>query len=208
MSIKLLYEELYKHESGSQRNPQIIIDTFERNESAINEMDVNSSAENYAFIRLVTSDYACSLVLRECYTKALPFLNRSISLWENSRDIEKGALSNSRWYETLRFDRGRSYNFKKKYKEAKNDFSWLNKHFPDNDNYKVWLAHCQNGPLIRIQNFLLFSVLSFLVFVPIVIKKEHHALRLTFLSIATIGYIVFLVLRIILWLRQKKLRGN
>jgi len=83
LSLKLIYDEIY-HSNNPRRDPQFIIKTFEENYDAINSVDVNSNRENYDLVLFIISDYAHCLVGRECYTKAIPFLNRAISLWEHN----------------------------------------------------------------------------------------------------------------------------
>jgi len=145
MTIQELYNTIGNNKDG-RINLQNAIKVFEANEDFILNTDIYSNEENYLFTTLFLSQYGQALHNKDRYSKALPFLNRAISLWEHSPDFEDIELRNN-WYRGLRFNRGVANYRKKNYVKAKDDFIWLANQDPENELYRNWLISAKNEVL-------------------------------------------------------------
>ena len=191
MTIKDLYETIL--EQNSESIDDLIIKTFETNQEFILNTDINDNKENYYYTTLLISLYANVLARKEIYSKALPFLNKAIPLWENNSVFEDVNLKNN-WYECLRNDRGMaSYNRRRFFKSMK-DFLWLKNHFPEKDKYKIWL--------IAIVEKLLIYLGKVVVIIIAILYFKHG--RNDYLSLDILLIAIVMVLWVLSVIRKKK----
>jgi tetratricopeptide (TPR) repeat protein len=138
MTINELYEKVYSTEET--KTADTFIHLFEENVTLIESQDIKKDDETYNAVMRLTADYAHDLRIKEAYSKALPYLDRAIELFENYNGFDKSKMNDVEFYQILRLDRGISNFYKRNYSLSKPDFLWLLKYNPDNEIYKSWIS--------------------------------------------------------------------
>lgn len=199
--LKAIALKIYTVETT--KSPQDLVDNFERHQNAINSTDYHSSAEDYTLFTRLTSDYAIALTDIESHKKAIPYLNKGLSLLMNDPTINKENIRTIKFYEAIIFRRGVSNYYLKNYSEAKNDFVLLTKLYPDNIKYKTWLIAINNIVLNRIKD-IVWTLVTVSVLIEIFFKHYDlpHGL---FLWTGVLSLLTGIVLEIVIYSRKKDL---
>lgn len=189
--IETLCEKIYSE--NKNRVPKQFIDFYEENQNTIEGVDKTKANPDYDGIMRLTSDYALSLSYYGSSKKAIPYLDKSIELFEGSSWNE---LVKIPMYEMLIWTRGvENYN-NKNYGKATKDFRYLVKSYPDNEKYSNWLLASRT---IKIKKWLNILWLGNLVSIGCIsfIEKEDAALKnylfiiaITFFTLAGLAEII------------------
>ncbi len=189
--IETLCEKIYSE--NKNRVPKQFIDFYEENQNTIEGVDKTKANPDYDGIMRLTSDYALSLSNYGSSKKAIPYLDKSIELFEDSSWNE---LVKIPMYEMLIWTRGvENYN-NKNYGKATKDFRYLVKSYPDNEKYRNWLLASRT---IKIKKWLNILWLGNLVSIGCIsfIEKEDAALKnylfiiaITFFTLAGLAEII------------------
>ena len=201
MTIKEFYNSVYSNEQT--KNPDAFISLIENNMELLENQNIQDVDIYYMVMRL-TSDYANCLKSKESYSKALPYLDRAIILHENYEDIDESKLNEVEFYRILRFDRGVSNFYVKKYSKAQLDFEWLIRHNPDNDIYKSWIYGLKFRKYDFILKILFYIVIGAMLFVSFFDRKTNAFIYNLILYVGTIALIVALILESIKYINKRK----
>ncbi len=202
MTTKEIYDLI-----GSQKdksNQDLILKTVEDNMDIIDhDIDYNNE-ETYLFTTMIISIYAEILYSKDRYTKALPFLDKAISLWINNSRFDNINLSND-CYIALVFHRGIANYNKYNIREAKEDFIWLTNYDPENEKYKIWLMGLKNR---QIELLYLWIIPIFLgaILVSILLPRDQYTLKnILRWGIINPIFIFSLITAVIITLRKRKI---
>jgi tetratricopeptide (TPR) repeat protein len=197
--LKLISLKIYTVETT--KSPQDLVDNFETHQDLIESADHNSTLEDYSLYTRLTSDYAIALTDIESYKKAIPYLNKGLTLLTNDPTVDKENIKSVKFYQALIFRRGISNYYLKNYSEAKKDFTLLTKFYPDNVTYKTWLIAINNISLNRIKNILWLLVAIFLMGETFL--KHYNLPHELFLWTGVLALVTVVILEIIISNRKK-----
>jgi hypothetical protein len=197
--LKTIALKIYTVETT--KSHQDMVDIFELHEDLIESSDHNSSPENHTLYTRLTSDYAIALTNIESYKKAIPYLDKGLSLLMKDPTIDQENIKTVKFYQTLIFNRGVSNYYLNNYSASKRDFVLLTKLYPDNITYKNWLIAINNISLHRIKNILWILVTAFLLIETFL--KHYNFPHELFLWTGVISLITVVVLEIVISNRKK-----
>lgn len=166
---------------------------------------VYNNDETYLFTTMIISVYAEILFNKDRYTKALPFLDKAISLQVNNSGFEDINLS-SDWYIALVFHRGIANSRKFNIGKAKEDFTWLTEYDPANEKYRMWLMSLKNRQLDLLGNVLAFILIA-AICADIFLSREQHSIKNTIhFAVIYPCYFIFLITMILVAIRKRKMK--
>jgi tetratricopeptide (TPR) repeat protein len=198
--LKAIALKIYSVETT--KSPQDMVDNFERHQALIEATDYNSSPETYTLYTRLTSDYAIALTDIESHKKAIPLLNKALSLLSNDTTIDKDNIKEINFYQAIIFRRGISNYYLKNYSESKKDFLLLTELYPDNIKFKTWLIAINKIFLNKIKNILWLLVAGFLLIE--VFLKHYDLPHELFLWAGVFSLLVAVVLEIVISDRKKR----
>jgi len=198
--LKAIALKIYTAETN--KSPQDMVDNFELHQDLIESADHNSSTENYTLYTRLTSDYAIALTSIYSYKKAIPYLNKGLSLLLADTTIDKENIQTVKFYQALIFNRGICNYYLKNYSDSKKDFVLLTQMYPDNIIYNNWLTTLDTLFLNRIKNILWLIVAGFLLIE--IVLKHFNLPHEIFLWTGVISLLVVTVLEIIIYNRKKR----
>ena len=205
MRINELFDKVYS--TDETKNPDTFIRMFEENIVLIENQVIQSDIETYNAVMRLTADYAHNLRIKESYTKALPYLDRAIDLFENYNGFDKSKMNEVEFYRTLRFDRGISNYYKKNYSKSQLDFSWLTENNPDNDVYKNWIFGLRSRKYDLILKILWYMIAGTVVLLALIDRDSHRIAHDLILYLGTLALIVAPILELIKYLNKRKLNA-
>jgi hypothetical protein len=183
------------------KSPQNMVDKFELNQDLIESADNNSTSENYTLYTRLTSDYAIALTSIYSYKKAIPYLNKGLSLLLGDTTIDKENIKKVKFYQELIFNRGMCNYYLKNYPDSKKDFVLLTQLYPANIIYKNWLTAINTLSLNRIKNILWLVVAGLLLTETVL--KHYNLPHEIFLWTAILSLLTAAALEIIIHNRKK-----
>jgi hypothetical protein len=202
MTINELYDHVYSN--TDTKKPDIFIKTFEDNLAIIENQEIHADNEIYNAVMRLTADYAHNLRIKEAYTKALPYLDRAIDLFENFPDFDNTKMNDVDFYRTLRFDRGISNYYKNHFSKSEKDFHWLVKHNPDNDIYKNWVFALHYRKYDLTIKILWYIVIGSVVFSALASRLNYNFINSLILCSGAIALIISIILEIIRYINKRK----
>jgi len=201
MTIKEFYNSVYSDEQTM--NTDGFISLIESNIKLIENQDLQD-IELYYMVTRLTSDYAICLKRKECYSKALPYLDRAIMLQENYEGMDEKKLNEEEFYRTLRLDRGISNFYVKKYSKAQLDFEWLIRHNPDNDIYKSWIYGLKSRKYDFALKILWYIVAGAIFFTTFVDRNINAFFHDFVLYVGALSLIVGVIFELIKYINKRK----
>ena len=199
-------EEIYELTLELQKKPSnydSFIETVEANMSIIDNDIVNNNSETYLYTTMIISHYAEILYRKNRYRKALPVLDKAISLWENNSKYENIDLENE-WYLALNFHRGIANYRRNNIKKAKEEFTWLTTYDPENEQYREWMIGIKNHILGTIANsFFYFGIV--LIGIDILMPKQERNIRGVACALVGVVYLLGSIFKLIQWVRNKRM---
>lgn len=183
------------------KSPQDMVDNFELHEDLIESAAHNSSTDNHTLYIQLTSDYAIALTSISSYKKAVPYLNKGLSLLLCDTTIDKENIQKVKFYPALIFNRGICNYYLKNYPDSKKDFVLLTQLYPDNIIYKNWLAAIDTLFLSRIKNILWLVVAGLLL--TELLLKHYNLPYEVILWTGILCLLVVIVLEIIIYDRKR-----
>lgn len=194
MTFTELYHKLYHTNSttDSRKFVQIV-------ESSKIDLLAIGQEERFKVTRLV-ADYAISLASIEYTKKTLTFLNKAIELFKEDETFKGKDLLDEPLYESLIWNRAKTYYVLNNYRRASIDFKQLKKKFPSNDLFPKGYNASLDKILILFQ-WISLSVLSVSI-ISILLLELEAGLKYVLLSVL----IVSLILSVSLNFIQKKRR--
>jgi len=181
--IKDFHDYIYNKLKPS--SPKVYIDVYEKNKTLIESSDFSISNPDFVELTSITSDYAMALSEYGNSTKAMPYLAKSINLFEEKYD----ELKNMSMYEMLKWYRGvENYNLKK-YSLASKDFQFLVDTYPENDKYRNWLLASKTINLRKYLNYF-WSCEFVCIFWYTLISKENFVLKQILIVVAIVLIVV------------------
>ncbi|MBK3520056.1 hypothetical protein [Carboxylicivirga marina] len=141
-TLEEIYDLIYN--DNSIKEPKNFIRIVEPYLIVIGQDYSNDEYEKYFKSTRLLSDYSIQLVNNGYLKKALPYIEKSILLFENDIKLKDKNIIEEPMYEALVWNRGMiNFNLQKKQK-AEIDFLKLVENFPENDKYKNWLKACSD----------------------------------------------------------------
>jgi hypothetical protein len=205
MTIKELYDKIYSTEET--KTPDAFIPLFEENINLIESQDLQLDSDSYETVMRLTADYAHNLKIKEAYTKALPYLDRAIELFEDFKGFDKSKMNEVEFYRILRFDRGVSNYYKKDYFKSELDFSWLTKNNPDNDIYKAWISALRFRKYDLTIKILWYVIAASVICGAIVDRKTQGLIYDLILYSGVFALIAALVFETIKYINKRKINA-
>jgi hypothetical protein len=197
--LKAIALKIYTVETT--KSPQDMVDNFELHQDLIDSSDHNSSPETYTLYTRLTSDYAIALTNIESYQKAIPYLDKGLSLLMNDTSVDQENVKTVKFYQALIFNRGVCNYYLKNYSASRTDFVLLTKLYPDNVTYKSWLIAINNISLNRIKNILWILVTAFLLVETFL--KHYNLPHELFLWTGVLSLVTVVVLEIVISSKRK-----
>ena len=156
--LEAIYNHLYPDNKACET--KLFIEIYEQNKSIIESTDLSISNPDYNGIIRMIADYSLALSQYGSSRKALPYLDKSIQLFQKSsmEDLTKVPM-----YETLLWARGIENYYQKKYSVSTKDFQYLVDNFTENDKYRNWLLASKTIKAKKILNYFWFG--AFLAFI-------------------------------------------
>jgi tetratricopeptide (TPR) repeat protein len=138
--IRKLYHDLFSSKN-KRWLPSEIIDKYETHKSLFENKYFDPKIEIHKAVTRITTEYANALKKNGNVRKAIPFLNKAISLVGEAakEDSEEVNLYKFHAYELLKWNRGHSYFLTKNFDLALEDFESLALNIPENKSYKMWV---------------------------------------------------------------------
>jgi hypothetical protein len=205
MTITELYDKVYSTEET--KTPDSFIPMFEENYILIENQDIRiDNGTYYAVMRLI-ADYAHNLRIKESYTKALPYLDRAIDLFENYDDFDKTKMNDIDFYRILRFDRGASNYYKKEYSKSQLDFEWLSTNNPDNDIYKNWISAIRFKKYDLVINILWYIIAGSVIISALINRKTFGFIYDLVLYLGVVALISAVIFEIIRYVNKRKINA-
>lgn len=194
MTFTELYHKLYNTNSStdSRKFVQIV-------ESSKIDLLAIGQEEHFKVTRLV-ADYAIALVSIEYTKKTLTFLNKAIELFKGDETFKGKDLLDEPLYESLIWNRAKTYYVLNNYRRASIDFKQLKKKFPSNNLFQKGYDASLDKILILFQ-WISLSVLAVSI-ISILLLELEVGLKYALLSVL----IVSLILSVSLNFIQKKRR--
>jgi tetratricopeptide (TPR) repeat protein len=205
MTIKELYDKIYSTEET--KTPDLFILLFEENINLIESQDLKIDNDSYNAVMRIIADYAHNLKIKEAYTKALPYLDRAIDLFENYNEFDKAKMNDVEFYRILRFDRGVSNYYKKDYSKSELDFLWLTKNNPDNDIFKAWISALRFRKYDLVIKILWYVIAASVVFGAIVDRKTNSFIYDLILYSGVFALIAALIFETIKYINKRKINA-
>jgi tetratricopeptide (TPR) repeat protein len=205
MTIIELYNKIYSTEET--KTPDSFIPLFEENIDFIESQDIQTDNDSYNAVMRIIADYAHNLKIKEAYTKALPYLDRAIDLFENYKGFDKTKMNDVEFYRILRFDRGVSNYYKKDYSKSELDFLWLAKKNPDNDIYKAWISALRYRKYDLTIKILWYVIAVSVIFGAIVDRKTHSLIYDLILYSGVFALIAALIFETIKYINKRKINA-
>ncbi len=198
--LKSIALKIYTIETKS---PQNMVNTFERHQEQIEAIDYNVTPDDYILFTRLNSDYAIALTQIESHKKAIPYLNKSLTLLTNDPTIDQKDIKSVKFYQQVLFHRGVSNYRLRKYSESEEDFILLTDLFPDNILYEDWLIALKNVKLNRFGTS--FAWLGTGLMLASIIIKRNPALDVALIGIGTAFLIASLGCYLIVSERKRKI---
>lgn len=194
MTFTELYHKLYNtnFSTDSRKFVQIV------ESSKIDLLSIGQE-ERFKVTRLV-ADYAIALASIEYTKKTLTFLNRAIELFKEAETFKGKDLLDEPLYESLIWNRAKTYYVLNNYRRASIDFKQLGNKFSTNDLYQKGYNASIDKILILFQ-WILLSLLAISI-TSILLLELEVGLKYILLSVL----IVSLILSVSLIFIQKKRR--
>jgi hypothetical protein len=205
MTIKELYDKIYSTEET--KTPDSFIPLFEENINLIESQDLKIDNDSYNAVMRITADYAHNLKIKEAYTKALPYLDRAIDLFENYNEFDKAKMNDVEFYRILRFDRGVSNYYKKDYSKSELDFLWLTRNNPDNDIYKAWISALRFRKYDLTIKILWYVIAGSVIFGAFVDRKTQGFIYDLILYSGVFALITALIFETIKYINKRKINA-
>jgi tetratricopeptide (TPR) repeat protein len=201
MTLEEIAHEIYQPET--LKTPQDMVNQFERYEIHLETLGHAFPGDLHTLYTRLYSDYSIALTSVGNYKKAIPYLNKSISLLLNDKAIGPGQLKNVKFYEALLFNRGVSNYYSKDFGKAQNDFQTLLKLYPANATYKDWSKEIKRRKLKRRTNILWFFLGGILILETLL--KQFGIPYRTVLWVGGILLLTVAISEIIIYLRKVRM---
>ena len=177
-----------------------LVVNYEKYKSIIENVDYTAFDEQFdAFLKL-TIDYSIALSEIGDYNRSLPYINKSIELFNADKKYAPEDLFNLRTYELLLWHRGKGNYIIKNYSLSKNDFETLVKHYPENKQYRNWLIGIDN-----VNHNLIKKIFLYILFGSVVLGFFLHGnIKNVFFGIGLFSFIGAFFLEIVWQFRKHK----
>jgi len=205
MTFKEIYDSIYSNEET--KNPDSFIKHYEENITLIENHETDSENDYYDVMRL-TSDYAHNLTIKESYTKALPFLDKAVQLYENFSGFDNEKLLENNFYQLLRFDRASANYYLKNFSIAQSEFKWLNDTYPENDKFKLWMTHTKFRKHDSLLKILWYIIAGSVLATTFIEKESIGFLYDIVLYFGTIALVIAIALESIKYINKRKINAS
>ena len=205
MTINELFDKVYS--TDETKNPDTFIRLFEENIILIENQDLQIDNVTYNAVMRLTADYAHNLKMKESHTKALPYLDKAINLFENYSGFDKTKMNDVEFYRILRFDRGVSNYYKKNYSKSQLDFSWLIENNPENDAYKSWIFGLRYRKYDWVLNILWYIIAGSVILLSLIDRDSYRFAHDLIVYLGAFALVVAPILGIIKYLNKRKLNA-
>jgi tetratricopeptide (TPR) repeat protein len=206
--ILKLYHELFIPENKRLTNLEII-DKYEQHLDLFQNKEFDPKIQIYKAVIRINSAYANALKSNGNVRKAIPFLSKAISLFDEyskAPDKEKIESIKSPSYELLRWNRGHSYFLTKSFDLALEDFRFLSINFPENEKYKVWIRGAELRKRREFEGSFLLVLIIGIVLKFIFFWHAHPSTLNYITSFLLIGaWVLFMGFNIWNWIEGKKI---
>jgi tetratricopeptide (TPR) repeat protein len=198
--LENLFDIIY--ENDSTKKPESFIEFIEPELSFIDSF-VPNNPNDYAKITRIVSDYSLMLSQIGDIKKSRIYLEKSILLFENNKQLKGKNLFENSMYEALISNRAIINFHNQNYKSAENDFINLTKNLPNNKDYKDWLIKIRSYRFRIIEwGFLILIIIGTIS--SLYFKKSDGILNILSIIILVIGLIGSLTFRTIIRRRNIK----
>lgn len=200
MAFHEVYDSIYSKDLRNE--PKKFIEAFNRNQILIEGQNISDDKIIYAKVTRLKSDYALSIAQTGSYNKALPEIEKALSLIKEHPQGKNSKLLGTEHYAELLFARG-VVNFRgKQYKKSIQDLGLLASEFPENEKYTSWLKNANAYKLYRLERAFYFTIVTTL-FVYLLFDGIHYLLDRFLIVFFAACLLSIVVLEIIKWRRTK-----
>lgn len=199
-NLQQIADDIYSTENTKSHKDLVL--NYEKYKEELDRFDYNESQEKYDLFLRLLSDYAIALAGIESYKKAIPHIEKALELFKADKEFDPQKIYNTKFYELLLWNRGKSNYYLENYSLAKLDFELLVKEYPDNFIYKKWLITTKNIKLHLIKNILWYGVVVSLFIETFLDKIIFEKLIVIYIGI--LGLLAVLTLEALVYYRKKK----
>jgi tetratricopeptide (TPR) repeat protein len=180
-----------------------VIDFFERNSLAIQNLDEDADLETLQTKTSLISDYGYSLAKNGQSEKSIPILIEALRLHEKHPAFEANN-KNSNGYKSLTFLLGEAFHKTNRVDDSKRTFDRLIKLAPDNEAYKTWVTGTKNHNRNRISKVTFTTFVVWLLISVLFRDSMPSWLLLTFNMVGLTLFVIWTFVDIKSYLVKRK----
>lgn len=205
MDIIEFYNNLNEMPRQNRADRNEFIKVIESNMDLVEACCIDNESYEYPYAVRIVFDYADCLFRQSSYKKALPYLDRAVSLCQNSLGFN-AKNTDIGYYERLIGIRAITYYYRKKIELAKQEFEWLVENYPENDSNRAWLGKVKVKSMEQTTTLLIVILLA-LAIAGHFLSRRYIVLQNCFFILGNCCLIAFVIISIMIWLKRRKI-GN